>query len=395
MNKIKILAFAICLVLLGLIFFTSGTDKNQTDNKNNITADVTKENVGKVINNGGSVLEYDGYVYYIKATNSKENGFNNKICRRNKEDKEEVIYNAKSNKINDRLIIFNNNIFFSVVGQTYYANLENIRYVKEYNRGVLYYIDNGNIIYAHNNNIFKATYYKNTLAINSIKEIATCIPNFMFEDNENLYFYSNNSDGSKSIISVNKENQIAKVLDRYYALEGKNLSLFDYKISEDYIYLVLDFGIPEGIDIEHYDYKILRISKDGSEKESIDLNYAPSKYNYVYKNNFYFKYNSEGSKTHEYNHKNNKISMIENEKGDYTFYDVNVYNFSKKIQLTKNGEDFIILQEGVAGDISNLKIQEVEEYIYITFDLTNNSQREIMQWRVKTDGTNLERLNNI
>lgn len=394
MNKVKILAFGVCIILLGLIFFSSGGNKNQSSNQSNLNADVTKENVAKVINNGGSVLKYNGYIYYIKATDSEEKGFNNKICRIDKNNKEEVIYDAKSNKIYDRLIIFNNNIFFSVVGKTYYANLENTRYVKEYNKGILYYIGDGNIIYAHNNNIFKATYYKNTLAINSIKEIATFIPNFMFEDEENLYFYSNNSDGSKSIISVNKEKQLAKVLDRYYPKEGQTLSLFDYKISEDYIYVVLNFGVPEAISTEYYDYRIVRIAKDGEKIESIDLDYAPSKYNYTYKNNFYFKYASAYSNIHEYNYKNNEISMIENVKGTHALYDVYSDKYSKKVQLIRNDEGWLILKENVSGTVSNVRIQEVNNYIYITFDLNNNSQREIMQWRVKKDGTNLERLNN-
>ena len=233
------------------------------------------------------------------------------------------------------------------------------------------------------------------IKFNSIKEIATFIPNFMFEDEENLYFYSNNTDGSKSIVSVNKEKQIAKILDRYYPKEGQNLSIFDYKISEDYIYIILNFGIPEGISTEYYDYKIVRIKKDGSKIEATDLNYAPSEYTYTYKNNFYFKYASAFSNIYEYNHKNNEISMIENVKETHALYDVYSDKYSKKVQVIRNDEGWITLKENVYGIISNVRIQELNEYIYITFDLNNNSQREIMQWRVKTDGTNLERLNNI
>ena len=79
MNKLKLLAVVICIILVSLIFVISKKDtKQNATGQSNTKVELTKENVEKVVNNGKSVIKYNGYIYYIKATNSENIGFNNK-----------------------------------------------------------------------------------------------------------------------------------------------------------------------------------------------------------------------------------------------------------------------------------------------------------------------------
>lgn len=388
MKKIKLLGLIVCIALIYLIFIgTSNNEDNnessQNESESNGRVDVQKENVEEVVNNGGSVLKYNGYLYYVSSTNTDENGFNNKLCRRQLEnDTEEILYDAERYKISDRLIIFNNNLFFSMVGQTYYINLDNTNYIDEYNKGILYTIGDGKLIYAYNNNLFKATYYLKTLAINSISSIATLNPNFMFEDNKNLYFYSDNSDNSKSIVSVNKEKQTVKVLDRIYLGENSKLNIIDFKESKNYIYLIL----------EKDEYEIRRIAKDGEKVELANINSKPSEIVYTIEDNLYYKLNNY-STLYEYNEKENKILEVESTLNSPSVYYLKLTG--KNISLYKNESEIITILRDVEKVLNNVSIEEIEETLYIRFDLNVGEQREIMFWKVNKDGSNLERINNI
>ena len=214
----------------------------------------------------------------------------------------------------------------------------------------------------------------------------------MFEDEEYLYFYSNNVDGSKSVISINKEKQTIKVLNRFYPEENRKLTVINYKNSDNYIYLVLDFGKPEGENFEFYDYRIVKISKKDEKIESCSLSFVISDEVYIFKDSLYFKYYLYENDFYKYDHKENKISKIEKFPDKLQAFNVKLKE--KNILLCKAEEDVVILLKDSIGQISNSYIEEVEDYLYIRVDIMDNNQREIMQWRVKKDGSNLERLNN-
>ena len=296
MRKIKLLGLVVCVMLICLIIISSKNNNTINNQNRNNNVNLQKENIEEVINNGKSALQYNGYLYYVKRTISPESGYNNKLCRRNLENnEEEILYDANQYKIEDRLMIFNNNIFFSMIGQTYYINLENTNHIKEYNKGILYSIGDGKLIYEYNNNLYKGTYYVKTLAINSITPIAEVSSNCIFEDDQNIYFYRDNLDYSKSIISINKENQTVKVIDEIYRekmeniyslkLNGKNISLYkndevlvalqrsvEKEISntvieefEDYIFVRLELGYEEDREI-----MLWKVLKDGTNVEKLN-----------------------------------------------------------------------------------------------------------------------------
>lgn len=352
MKKIKLLGLIVAIALIYLIFTGTTNRKNEiTPNQNinlpNNIVNIGKENVEKVINNGGSVLKYNGYLYYVSAKNTEDEGFNNALYRKNlKDGKEELLFDGERYRIENRLIIFNNNIFFSMVGQTYYINIENPYKISEYNDGILYTIGDGNLIYAYNNNLFKATYYEKTLAIKSITTIATLDPNFMFEDEENLYFYSLNEDNSISIINVNKKSQTVNILDRIYSKTNNKIEVENFKDFNDYIYITL----------KNEQYETIKISKKENESEVLNISEKPSEMLYT-NNDFYLK------------------------------------KSGKNISLYKNEEKIVTILRDIDETLNNIVIEYIEDILYIRFDLNEGQKRNIMFWKVNKDGSNLERIN--
>lgn len=384
MKNLKIIGISIFALLIFLIFFSTLTNQNLKLKDDDTKVKLNEENYEEVLNNVGSVLKYNGYVYYVKATDDSTNGFNNKICRRKiDEDEEEIIYYAERYKIGKNLIIFNNNLFFNMVGQTYRINLQTLTSVSEYNKGILYYIGDGNLIYAYNDALYKSTYYKETLGIKSISQIATLTPNYMFEDEQNLYFYSDNEDESKSIVSVSKKNQIAQVLDRIYKDEDSSLEVIDYKISDENIYIIL----------KKEKYEILGISKDGKILNSIELENMPQKIVYTYNDNLYFKYGYD-SALYKYDLKQNQITKTEKAKKAPDIYNIEL--IENNIELYKNEEKLCTILENNVKNIEDVRIEEVADYIYVNIEMKNTwNQGEIIFGRIKKDSSEFEKLNNL
>lgn len=388
MNKLKLIGILVLILLIFLITITSNNkDDVQIDGNGGTRVQVEKENATEVYNSGGSILEYNGYIYYVNTMRSSEKGFSNKVCRRKigEDDTEEVLYDAKQYRIEDRLMIFNNNIFFSVVGQTYYINLENTNYIERYNQGVLYYINDGNLIFVYDNNIYKAEYYPKTLAIKTIKSIASVNATFLSEDDENLYFYNNNYDNSKSIISVNKEKKVVSYLDKIYSDVTNKLEILDHTLSENYIYLTLT-NVNDG-----NKYEIRKIPKTANEIKVKAIDNIPSQNIYAIKDNLYFTMNNV---LYEYDETKDEINETKVPKNAPEIYELKLNG--KNVELYKNNELFVTILKGIDEQISDTSIEEVGDCIYLKFYLRNSVNEEIkemMFWQVKKDGSDLIRLN--
>ena len=66
MKKLKLLGALVMILLICLIGLSSSLNNEVTYNSGDSTVvDITKENVDEVYNSGGSILEYDGYIYYL------------------------------------------------------------------------------------------------------------------------------------------------------------------------------------------------------------------------------------------------------------------------------------------------------------------------------------------
>ena len=134
MKKLKILAVIISIILISIIAFViSQSSSNSTNKEKNDKHDV------EVINNNSRIVKYDGYIYYVSSTNSPRYGISNTLCRMKIDDNTvETIYLANQSRIDDRLIIFKNKLFFNILGQTYYVDIDNIKSISKFNQGNLY-----------------------------------------------------------------------------------------------------------------------------------------------------------------------------------------------------------------------------------------------------------------
>lgn len=376
MDKLKLAGLIVIFLIIGLITLSINYKKEdyKIDGDGGTRLQVEKENIGEVCNNGGSIVQYNGYIYYINTMKSLDTGFSNKLCRRklDEDSKEEILYDAKQYKISDRLIIFNNNIFFNLVGDTYYINLDNPEYHVTYNQGELYYIGNESLIFVYNNNIYKANYYPKTLAIKSIKSIAKGNISYIGEDENDLYFHNND----KSIIKVNKTNQNAYYLEQNTIISNVK----KFILSDKYIYLISQYG-------DNNEIKI--IFKDATEVKTIKLENMPNNI-YTIKDDLYYKVNNI---LYKYNPDKDKIAETEIPKSAPNKYELQLNG--KNLELYKNDELFITILKGINEKIAGAEIQEVVDNLYIKFYLINEKEetKEMMFWQAKKDGTNLVRLN--
>ena len=116
MKKLKLLCVLLCIIMLALIFGVKSPEENTPIRGETSSEDKEKPSTSSTIekvvqNNGGNVIKYDGYLYYVVTNRGSGDTFSNKICRKNLNDQsEEVVFNAEQYKIGDRMIIFKDKI---------------------------------------------------------------------------------------------------------------------------------------------------------------------------------------------------------------------------------------------------------------------------------------------
>lgn len=388
-NGLIFLFIIILALLIGLIAFSSRNNGNIIQSPNNNIIDLTKENKTKVMWNGSNLLMYDDYIYYV----DNEVGYNgeseNKLCRikLTGENKVEVMYKTSQYDIENRLYIFNNNLFFTVLGQTLYMNLDDTSYIKKFCVGKLYSIQDGNIIYLYQNKLCKAEYYRETLIVRNPISLVSGNSSFMIEDDVNLYFSSSNSDGSISIFKVNKEKQYANVLDRIYMKNESEQQVIDSAVTDNGLYVLIERKMPAG----GSKYILEKVKKDGSETQSIDLTGDVYEIKYADNSNIYFICYGE-TELRKYSEKSEKIESVK--ENDMPI----IYSLQKEetsLKLYKNNSLICDICEVYRENAQNINIREKDNYIYIDFNLIDgmSSVEEYMIYRLKKDGTELERLN--
>lgn len=388
-NGLIFLFIIILALLIGLIAFSSRNNGNIIQSPNDNIIDLTKENKTKVMWNGSNLLMYDDYIYYV----DNEVGYNgeseNKLCRikLTGENKVEVMYKTSQYDIENRLYIFNNNLFFTVLGQTLYMNLDDTSYIKKFCVGKLYSIQDGNIIYLYQNKLCKAEYYRETLIVRNPISLVSGNSSFMIEDDVNLYFSSSNSDGSISIFKVNKEKQYANVLDRIYMKNESEQQVIDSAVTDNGLYVLLERKMPAG----GSKYILEKVKKDGSETQSIDLTGDVYEIKYADNSNIYFIFYGE-TELRKYSEKSEKIESVK--ENDMPI----IYSLQKEetsLKLYKNNSLICDICEVYRENAQNINIREKDNYIYIDFNLIDgmSSVEEYMIYRLKKDGTELERLN--
>lgn len=377
----------ILALLILLIAVSSSNNENVIQIPNENIVDLTTKNKTDVIWDGSNVVMYDGYMYYVDRKSTGNAECESKICRikLTDENKEEVLYKTSQYEIGRRLCVYNNNLFFNVLGQTLYMNLENTNYIKIFCDGILYSIKDGNIIYTYQNKIYKGEYYRETLAVKNPTSLVSGNINFMNEDNINLYFYSNNSDGSVSILKVNKEKHYANVLDRIYMTDYSGQRVIDSEITDKNVYVLLELNMAN----IGYKYMLKEIEKDGSNTKLIELADYVNELKYADNMNVYFKY-YEANEFKKYNEKSEQVEDVKDMPIMYS-----LQKEESKIRLYKNNSLLCDICEVYRETPQNINIKEYDGYIYIEFDLVDgmSSVEEYMLFRLKNDGTEIKQIN--
>lgn len=382
MKKLKLLCAILCIILVILIFrgnisskiINEGTSQNKEKNISNITDTINKT----AKNNGGNVIEYDDYIYYVVTERGSGDSFKNRICRKNKNDqKEEVIYDAQQYKIGERIIIYEDNIFFNMTGKTYYINLKTRKFLNEFVEGILYSIADGKIIYGTKKAIYVAEYYEKTYALKQISLIAKRASTLIGEDTENIYFMAN---GINTIFAINKQKQTLKNIDA----SSKNFEFLKLLPSNKYLYVLF-------IDKNENLLEIHKISKSDNSIEKIRHVDNNITFSFVKDDELYFS-NKEFTKIYKVEEKDNIIKETSMPKNAQNYYEVMIEN--KNIMLYKNNEKLVDIKKGVdAESILADKIEMLDGYVYLNINILQNEKIKSTElWRVKEDGTNLEEL---
>ena len=209
----------------------------------------------------------------------------------------------------------------------------------------------------------------------------------MMEDDVNLYFSSSNSDGSISIFKVNKEKQYANVPDRIYMTNESEQHVIGSAVTDNSLYVLIEKNLPA----TGFKYVIKKVKKDGSETQLIDLTGTVYEIKYADSSNIYFSYYGE-TELKKYSERSAQIESVK--ESDMPL----IYSLQKEetaLKLYKNNSLICDICEVYRENAQDINIREKDNYIYIDFNLVDgmSSVEEYMIYRVKNDGTELERLN--
>ncbi len=366
-KKLIVIFFAVLLVLLVLLMMNK--KEYQEQHEQSMPKQEITQNVGEVENNGGNVVAYDGYIYYI-AKKNKGTGFENHLCRRSiQDDIEEDLENLEMYYADRKLMIYGNRLFFHVIDEMYVKDLSQIERSDFFSRGFLDYIKDGRAIISYIDNTFLSYYYPDTFVINRSGAIIQGKVGYIGSDEKNVYYYSNDSETKKKLIAFNLEKNDCDFLtdivmsgdkmihtvltpnDIYVILDGEDSRIYQYDIKnassgESRVHFHIKACVADKDDllICTDDMKLYRVPRA---MNKLEVGKVPS-----------------GGK--------NLYCLIE-ETEDNAHYAV----------LYKNGEKFAKIPKALSGELSNIHIDEVVSQVYVRFD---SGQERNLFWRIDKEG---------
>lgn len=385
-NRLILLFVLILSLIIGLIFISAKSNNIVLNKKDEISENFEK----KVVTwNGNNAVIYDNYLYFVDKKKLEDGSAVNKICRisLSEDSKVEVLYNSNEFDIQSRLMIYDNNLFFNVLNEILYIDLSNTNYINEMGKGSLYYIADGKIIFLYQNKIYKGEYYTNTYKLKDTVSLATGNFNYMFEDDENLYFYTTNIDYSVSVLKVNKVKQYVNVLDRIYQQTKRNMAVLDFKNANNFIYLLIE----KNISSVESEYLISKINKDGSKSELIPIEKLANGLEYIKNDDVYFRYNAKNGLL-KYNSKTQNIENVDTDEKIKIF---SLKEENSKLNLYQNDVILCSICDISGKNINNVNINEYENYIFVDFNILDENLKtsEYVLYMISKDATNIEKLN--
>ena len=368
MKKLKILLFTlIALVVVLIVIKTIMTSKKvvpiSPDNPPVVDS-------SEVHNAGGDIIEYDGYTYYVNL--KKAPGYHaNKLCRKAVgSNQEELIANYGPNVMNPKLIIYDNKLFYNVKGNTFWINLITKQRIETFNQGVLHYINQGEVIYSYDGRLYIGKYYPATYQVYSGSLLVNGECTFVGEYKDYLYFYSTSEKGERQLFSVDTKNANVTYLTTLDSNEypGKFLKCL---LTKDSLYFIL---------ANQNDQSLYRYSFEKNEVEEIEIDLKVLDI-VVYKDECYY-VTSDGM-VWEYNHKTNAASQSEITSKMPNLYYLLIENES--VYLYQNGEQYLLVQGDSSGDLSDIEIEEIDNYVYVKYYLRDDNNTIIENKMLEID----------
>lgn len=382
-KKRIIMLVAIVIVLVILVIFMN-LDTNKSSSSNNVNY---SKNEFPVYNQGGNILEYGDYAYFV-------DNYSNSIFRYNKQTSASMQIIKSEYSFGKKLFVINNNLVFSTNGITYYISLKgdaNGEY-KKFVDGRVVYMTEDMFLYIKNmngvNNLYISSYNSETFSITN-KMFYTLAQgyyiNFLKQLDDELYFTSTNSDKSVSLFAVDLKNNKTTLVVREF-------------LEDDMVNTYLEFNDVAKIDNEIY-YVL-------STNELTTATKPNTRY-YLYSRNIAYDYKELADQDVEpylYNNPENKDEILYQRYTEYSvepiwsadvpdwkefiYGDVTRFFAIDSSKLILDGVDFVNLGQ----DYSGYAIESVYRINGAFYVLLSNEDSNYSLYSCNEDGSNLHKI---
>lgn len=278
-RKILLVILIIILIALAVIMSLSAKPASQTSGTN------YAKNKYTIYNQGGNVLEYGDYTFFVD-NNSKS------IFRYDNKNFSTMQIIKSNNSFYEKLFIINNNLIFSTNGITYYISLEDNsdNQYKKFVNGQIEYITEDLYIYVKEDNSANYLYISsyNSETFRGTNEMFYTLAQgynieFLKQIDDELYFTSTNSDDSVSLFEVDLKNYQTTLVVREF-LEDNEVNTYlefeDVEKTDSVYYYVLSRNELTTATLPNTRYYLYNRNIEYPYKEFSDQDVVP----YLYKN---------------------------------------------------------------------------------------------------------------
>lgn len=369
---LKIIGGIIIVVLIVLLIIISFNAKKNVLKVNN--------NYSKVVNNNSNIIHYDNKIFFMD--NSVVNGRNYykfvylPINFESGDVNPAILKDFGNVEPSKKLFIDKYFLFYYFSGKTYYYNL-NTYDNDVFCEGELQYLDSENHSYfsLYNGNIYRGTYYEDTLSTRQINKLTTSAMNRVYEDEDTLYYYVTMQNGV--LLGLSKDKSTLSTYDSYDSSTSRIEDVFS---TDKYVFVVISRNDGKTLDrvtkqtkeIQHYDlgndYYNVTIAKNSNtgKKKSNDI--------YLYANGY------KGETKIMYSESLNSVK----EYNDVVPGD-SIQNYSVKIDedniitLYKNKKKITTIACPMS-NVENINLTNIEiigDYLY--YDISMNNIKNIVE----------------
>lgn len=357
-------AIGISVILMILVIFVGLSIKKPNEKKENKEV--------KIINNNAKVIHYDGNIYYLN--NSKFNGKYDyaisslPINFDENNIKPTLIEKFSNVKVDTDLYLYNNDIYYYYLKNTYRYNLET-KENKLFCEGHLQYINGNKYVSLYDGSLFEGECYDNTYTTKSIKQLTMSALTKVHEDDERIYYISPSDNGNTLLFAAKKEDFTLMLLDK---VDAYTKSIEEVTSTEKYVFSLI---------INEEKYELTRISKETLEKNTYPL----EGYNDISlhvetddkntNNNLYLYADDGETKILVLEDASSEVKEYEDELKEDDFRNYSVAKINEYICLFKNEKELtrIINPLGEKSDVYLNYVLKIEDKLYYEVSINNEN----------------------